>query len=280
MAVEKITRTADEVYGSAYSDFELFEQELDRSLNPRGYRLLFDLVSDLELPAGRAGLDVGCRDGFFTIELARRFGLDMTGIDPVPRHRDLAARSLSGLAARKPELAARVRVTHGVAESLDLPDRSVSLVWCRDVLIHVEDLDAAFSEFRRVLRPDGAAVVYQMFATDWLTDQEAELLWPPTGVHASSVDTVRFEVALERSGLRIEHQTLIGSEWREYGEELGEGKTSQQLLYSARLLRNRSHYEEKFGTKAYEAVLANSLWGVYQMIGKLSSRAYVLRAAD
>jgi hypothetical protein len=44
----------------------------------------------------------------------------------------------------------------------------------------------------------------------------------------------------------------------------------------SRLLRNRPAYEERFGTDAYEAMLTGSLWGVYQMIGKLNPRLYVL----
>jgi hypothetical protein len=42
------------------------------------------------------------------------------------------------------------------------------------------------------------------------------------------------------------------------------------------MLRNRPAYEERFGTDAYEAMLTDSLWGVYQMIGKLDPRLYVL----
>jgi ubiquinone/menaquinone biosynthesis C-methylase UbiE len=41
------------------------------------------------------------------------------------------------------------------------------------VLGHVQDLTAVFAEFARVLRPGGAAVIYQMTAADWLTPAEA-----------------------------------------------------------------------------------------------------------
>jgi hypothetical protein len=44
------------------------------------------------------------------------------------------------------------------------------------------------------------------------------------------------------------------------------------------MLRNRAAYEERFGTLAYEFMLTDSLWGVYQMIGKLNPRIYVLSA--
>ena len=36
--------------------------------------------------------------------------------------------------------------------------------------------------------------------------------------------------------------------------------------------------QERFGTVAYEVMLTDSLWGVYQMIGKLNPRIYVLSA--
>ena len=42
------------------------------------------------------------------------------------------------------------------------------------------------------------------------------------------------------------------------------------------MLRNRPAYEERFGIDAYETMLTDSLWGVYQMIGKLNPRRYVL----
>jgi len=56
----------------------------------------------------------------------------------------------------------------------------------------------------------------------------------------------------------------------------GRGLRLGQLLWVSRLLRNRPAYENRFGTGAYEVMLADSLWGVYQMIGKLNPRIYVL----
>jgi SAM-dependent methyltransferase len=91
----------------------------------------------------------------------------------------------------------------GKAEQLSEPDDSVAAIWCRDVLEHVPDLAAVFGEFRRVLRPDGHAVIYQMTATDWLEPAEAERLWPPVGIYADSVDPANFDAAVTGSGLTI-----------------------------------------------------------------------------
>ena len=277
MTLPPRVRTAEEVYGTAFARYDEFERELDRSLSPRGFELLFDLVTDLDLPPGSAALDVGCREAFFCIELSRRYGFAVHGIDPVRRHLDGAGRALDDLAATEPDVAARIRVSAGVAEHLPETAGSVDLVWCRDVLPHVADLDAAFSEFRRVLRPGGHAVVYQMTATDWLTPAEADRLWPALGVHAASVDAARFEAAIAAGGLTIDQRIELHGEWRERSEEDHIAyRSSRQLLHVSRLLRNRRHFEEQFGTAAYDAMLANSLWGVYQMIGKLSPRVYVL----
>jgi SAM-dependent methyltransferase len=270
------TRTVDEVYGSAFAEAEAFKAALSESLGPRGFDLMFDLVADLGLPPGATALDVGAREAYHCIELSRRFGFTVHGIEPVRRHLDNAARALDALTAEEPEIAARISMEQGVAEQLSEPDGSVDLIWCRDVLEHVEDLGTVFGEFRRVMRPAATAVIYQMTATDWLTPAEAARLWPPAGIQAASVDPQHFEAAVTASGLLIRQCIQLHGEWREHAEEDGAGLSSRQLLWVSRLLRNRPAYESRFGTDAYEAMLSDSLWGVYQMIGKLNPRIYVL----
>ena len=270
-------RSVEEVYGSALAEEEAFADTLDQSLSPRGPGLMFELVAGLGLPPGSLALDIGAREAYHCIELARRFGFTVHGVEPVRRHLDNAARALDALAADEPDVAARVRVDEGIAERLAEPDGSVDLIWCRDTLEHVDDLDTAFGEFYRVLRPGGAAVIYQMTATDRLTPAESARLWPPGGIHASSVDPSRFEAAIAGSGLAIARSIQLHGEWRERLQEDGKGLSSRQLLWVSRLLRNRDAYEERFGADACEAMLTDSLWGIYQMIGKLNPRVYVLR---
>jgi len=129
-------RTVEEVYGSAFAEEEAFEAALDQSLAPRGFDLLFDLVADLSLPPGSTALDVGARDGYYCIELARRFGFTVHGIEPVRRHLDQAAAPwnpspLQNL--RSPPHQDRRRYRERLPEQ----DASTDLIWCRDVLEHV-----------------------------------------------------------------------------------------------------------------------------------------------
>src|SRR5207247_8971141 len=61
-----------------------FQSALDESLNSRGPELLYEIVRNLGLPPKADALDLGCGEGRFSIELAKRFGFLVTGVDPVP----------------------------------------------------------------------------------------------------------------------------------------------------------------------------------------------------
>jgi SAM-dependent methyltransferase len=252
-----------------------FQAALDASLKPRGPESLYELVRDLGLSRGASVVDVGCGEGKHTLALAERFGFVVRGIDPVQRHIDLAQEALSVASKRKPELGTLVHFEVGAVEGIPLADASVDLVWCRDVLVHVEALDKAYAECRRVLRANGRTLVYQWFRTDRLEPREAEWLWKTMRVVPASADPQRTEAAIAAAGLRIEKRIELGSEWGERAEE-DAGDGSRRLLRAARLLRAPERYVARFGQAAYDIMLGDCLWHIYRMIGKLSPRAYLL----
>jgi SAM-dependent methyltransferase len=241
-----------------------FHEALEESLGPRGPDVLFELVAGFGLAAGSTAIDVGCGEGRHTSTLADRFGFVVTGFDPLPRHVELARSAYPGVCF---EL--------GRAEALPVEDASVDLVWCRDVLILVTDLDRVYEEFRRVLKPGGRALVYQMFAGERLEPREAAELWRLLGGDRRSADPAVTERAIEAAGLRVDARIVLGSEWGEHAEEL-EGKPGKRLLWAARLLRDPARYVARFGTANYEVMLGDCLWHVYAMIGKLERRVHVL----
>jgi ubiquinone/menaquinone biosynthesis C-methylase UbiE len=218
---------------------------------------------------------VGCGDGDFSLELARRFGFQVLGIDPIPRHLALATVALQGATVQEPSLQALVHFNPGTAEALPLPDQGTMLIWCRDVLVHVERLTTAFAEFRRVLTKDGKILILHSFATDLLEPREAAWLWSTMRVVPANTNPATFEQALAAANLQITKSMDLKSEWREFAEERT-GKTSKKLLYAARLQRDPALYIRKFGQEAYDIMLGDCLWAVYQMLGKLSYRIYVL----
>jgi hypothetical protein len=60
------------------------------------------------------------------------------------------------------------------------------------------------------------------------------------------------------------------------GPRSSPAREARRLLYASRLLRDPRRYVARFGQAAYETMLADCLWHVYGMIGKLERRGYVL----
>jgi len=262
-----------------YDDYarveEGFGAALEESLHPRGPQMLYDIVAGLGLGlglgAGAKALDVGSGEGRQAVELAQRFGFEVRGVDPVPRHVAVARQHASS----RLDVAGRVSFTLGGAEQLPVADGAVDLVWCRDVLVHVPALDPVYAEFRRVLAGGGRAVIYQMFATDLLEPAEAGRLFAAMGVFAENADPTRTVRAVAAAGLHVDDCIELGSEWGEYAQEHGD-QAVRRLLHTARLLRQPDRYIERFGREAYDIAVGDCLWHVYRMIGKLGPRVYLL----
>ncbi len=261
-----MTWSLEQAYDAYPQVEEEFSAALDESLSPRGPELLFDLVAGLGLAPGAVALDVGCGEGWYALELHQRFGFRVTGIDPVPRHLEIArAEAGQGGPVFKP----------GTAEHIPAGPGTADLVWCRDVLVHVPDLPRAYSEFRRVLRPGGRALVYQMFGSELLEPREAAWLFDTMGVVPANADPARTETAIAAAGLRVDQSIALGTEWGEWAEEhYGDG--GRNLLHAARLRRDPARYIDRFGRAAYDMMLGDCLWHVYAMIGKLTRRVYLL----
>ena len=270
-----ISAFLDEFYDDYPRIEAAFQAALDESLHPRGPELLYELVSKLHLPPGATVLDLGCGEGQHSIRLAERFDFEVQGIDPVPRHIELANEALDRAVKRTPELSNLVRFEIGAAEDLPVRDASVDLIWCREVLYHVGSLDQAFAECRRVLRAGGHMLIHQMFSTDRLEPREAEWQWATAGVVPANANPQHVEAAFVTAGFQIDQCIELASEWGERAEE-ETGQGGRQLIHAARLLRAPERYIAEFGRTAYDIMLGDCLWHVYRMIGKLSGRVYLL----
>jgi SAM-dependent methyltransferase len=255
-----MTWTLDQGYDFYPRIEEEVNAALSESLNPAGPDQLYDFVAEFGLPAGSTALDLGCGEGQHSAELVRRFGFTVTGVDPVQRHIDIACDSTGTFLL-------------GSAEAIPAGDASFDLVWCRDVLEHVRDLRSAYQEIERVLKRGGRAVVYQMFATELLEPQEADLLARGGGFAGDRGEWT--DAAIAATGLHVDRVVEIGTEWGEWAQERN-GGPGRKLLYAARLQRSASVYIERYGEAAFDMIMADCLWHVYAMIGKLTRRAYLL----
>jgi SAM-dependent methyltransferase len=258
----------------SYDDYnaieEAFGRFLDESLGPRGPDSLFDVLGAAGLPAHGLALDVGCGEGRDAIELVRRFGLHVLGVDPEQRQID-SATALAAAAG----LTDAVEFRPGSAEAVPVPDASVDLVWCKEVLTFT-DLTAAFGEFRRALRSNGVGLVYQVLTGPKMSDEEARQFWEVELGYgrAHSVRPADVESAIASVGLEVTRRIDFGSEWGEFAQERTNAG-GRRLVHAARLLRDPQRYVERFGQAPYRVMLGDCLWHVYRMIGKLHSTAFL-----
>jgi SAM-dependent methyltransferase len=252
------------------------DEELDallgESLAPRSPDHLLEVAESLLTPRSRL-LDIGCRDARYLIPLVERTGCTGIGIDPVDRNLERAQAAVEAVG-----LAQRIEIRGGVMEQIDEPDDSVDIVWCRDVLEGVQDLERGLSEIARVLKPDGAAVIYTIFATSRLEPGEAAAINGPLGGVIRNLDRAGVEAAFVHAGLRVETFDEIGTEFREYEEERSQ-RVSDSLLRLARLRRRRAEIVARFGAEKFELMEASLQWLAYLLLGKLEPLLYVLRVA-
>jgi SAM-dependent methyltransferase len=108
-------------------------------------------------PAGARVLEIGCGPGHLSVRMARRHGLDVTGLDLDPamveRARTNANRSANGDRRRPTFLV-------GDVAALPFPDGSFDLVVSTLSMHHWADPTAGLAEIGRILRPGARALVW------------------------------------------------------------------------------------------------------------------------
>lgn len=114
------------------------------------------LLSELPIPSGSSGIDVGCGVGFYALWLADIVGADgqVLAIDPSADH---IAQSQQRIAAAA--IGNRITLQQGSGTAIDADDHSVDWVWCSDVLHHIDAAVQALQEFTRVVRPGGSIFI-------------------------------------------------------------------------------------------------------------------------
>jgi hypothetical protein len=85
------------------------------------------------------------------------------------------------------------------------------------------------------------------------------------------------EAAIDAAGLRVDRCVVLSTQWGEHAQEHAR-HPGRHLLHAARLIRDPDRYITRFGQANYDIKLGDCLWHVYRMIGKLSSRVYLLSA--
>lgn len=122
------------------------------------YRSIAADVASVAADGARV-LEVGCGPGNLAIRLAREPGLKVTGLDLDPRMIDLARGNARRVMAGSDEQPSFVV---GDVASLPFPDASFDLVVSTLSMHHWAEPDQGLAEIRRVLRPGGRALMWDI----------------------------------------------------------------------------------------------------------------------
>jgi SAM-dependent methyltransferase len=139
----------------------------------KGKLIALDLVPEA---VGQSALDVGCREGIQSEWLERR-GYKVTSIDIERRY-------------------SRCQVVD-VNRGLPFPDASFDLIWCSEVIEHLDSPETFVRECNRTLRPGGKLVLTTPNSAFWLYPvarlfgMTPKDLQHPGHLHFFSIDDVR-----------------------------------------------------------------------------------------
>jgi 2-polyprenyl-6-hydroxyphenyl methylase / 3-demethylubiquinone-9 3-methyltransferase len=122
---------------------------LRTTLNPARFGYFRDILINrlARDPRGLQVLDIGCGGGLLAEDFAQ-LGCQVTGIDP-------SAPSIETARAHAQQMGLSIEYRVGVGESLPFSDETFDLVYCCDVLEHVNDVERVVAESTRVLKPSG-----------------------------------------------------------------------------------------------------------------------------
>lgn len=156
------------------------------------------LVARIPMAPGQTYLDVGTGNGAAAIQIAREFGLQVTGVDA-----DAAQIRLAQSGARN---AANARFMRQDATRLEFEEASFDIVAAFRMLHHIPQFQDALAEMVRVLKPGGYLVLSDLVVPEWLEGMGKTIARGHVGV----MTRARLENALfENEMTKIHHARVL-----------------------------------------------------------------------
>ncbi|MCP4974616.1 MAG: class I SAM-dependent methyltransferase [Maribacter sp.] len=155
-------------------------------------------------------LDVGCGLGGPCRMLVDEFNCNVTGID-LSAEFIKTARALSKLV----RLDQRTDFVVGDASNLPFEDSSFDVVWTQHVQMNIPDKKRFYSEIKRVLKPEGLFLYYDIFISKDITI-EYPMPWASSSDHSFLFNSNEMGLILNELGckcLRATNQTEAGIEY-------------------------------------------------------------------
>ncbi|WP_321422414.1 class I SAM-dependent methyltransferase [uncultured Methanobacterium sp.] len=122
--------------------FENYSKKYDEWFDKNRFIYESELQAVKELlPSGKTGIEVGVGSGRFAAPLGIKLGLD-------------PSRKMGEIAKKR-----GIKVIEGVAESLPFPDSHFDFILMVTTICFLDDVDRAFNEANRVLKPGGFIII-------------------------------------------------------------------------------------------------------------------------
>lgn len=266
--------TSEDVYTQEVGDLN---DEADETNNPIARELLLDLVADNGVNENSLVLDIGCANGGLSRKLLAKTNCTIEGVEPLPILVDMGNKQNKEL-----DVDDNFNIQLGDMSEIPFEDNHFDFVFCSDVIGLIEDLDLAFKECARVLKPGGKALVYATsFKTNRMSEEEADFLGNTLGGDRGALLTAEeTEIALHKHFI-IKDRRVIGSQFGQNAiEKQGEqSEAAKNLLKIARLQTWPEKYIEKYGEKTYQIVLAEVMWSPFILLGKLEPTVFIVQKA-
>jgi demethylmenaquinone methyltransferase/2-methoxy-6-polyprenyl-1,4-benzoquinol methylase len=148
-----VTITARELFAPLGPTYDRYARLLSLGQDPRWRRYL---VSRVGAAPGDNVLDVATGTAAVAIELVRRYGCNVVGLDQSPEMLAAACHRL-----QQAGLSGSVRLVEGQAERLPFEDASFAALTFTYLLRYVEDPAATLRELARVVRPGGTVAMLE-----------------------------------------------------------------------------------------------------------------------
>lgn len=161
--------TVEQMYGDWGVEWDDAMALTDRSLDPRPRTSIYDTLFELGLGHEDVVLDIGGRDATDGLAIAERFGCRVIVVDRVQLNLDDALHAVAGH-----DHGHLVEAHQGTINQIPVDDDAVDVVFSRGMMGHVEDLDGALIECRRVLNASGSMLIHDVFETSLLEPAEKE----------------------------------------------------------------------------------------------------------
>src|SRR3954453_9605091 len=134
---------------------EVFGDDYTEGVDPYSFVTRSELdrfARDVRVGPGQTLLDIGCGRGGAGLWVSAATGASLIGID-------IAAAALVAARDRAERMGQKAIFRRGEFQSTGLDDASVDATMSVDPLVFTPSKEAAFVEFRRILRPGGRLVV-------------------------------------------------------------------------------------------------------------------------